>query len=147
MIYLADTNVLLRFARPSQPGHAVVRTAVRTLRQNGHQILIASQNCVECWNVATRPITNNGLRLSTVEANRMLGLIERLFQRPPDTDQVFSIWRKLVVSFGVSGRQVFDARLVAAMQSLGVTHILTFNTQDFVRYANIGIVAIDPSTV
>ncbi len=33
------------------------------------------------------------------------------------------------------------------MQSLGVTNILTFNTQDFVRYANVGIVAIDPSAV
>jgi len=33
------------------------------------------------------------------------------------------------------------------MQVIGITHILTFNTQDFVRYAKIGIVAIDPSTV
>ncbi|MGH9768000.1 MAG: type II toxin-antitoxin system VapC family toxin [Blastocatellia bacterium] len=144
---MADTNVLLRFAWPSQPGHSLVRAAVRTLRQNGHQILITSQNRVECWNVATRPTTNNGLGLSLVEANRMLGLIERLYQRSPDTDQVYSVWRRLVVSFGVSGRQVFDARLVAVMQVIGVTHILTFNTQDFVRYANIGIVAIDPSTV
>ena len=45
----------------------------------------------------------------------------------------------------VSGVQVHDARLVAAMVSHGVRHILTFNTADFNRYAPEGIIAVDPS--
>jgi len=28
-----------------------------------------------------------------------------------------------------------------------VTHILTFNTIDFVRYAELGIIAVDPLTL
>ena len=147
MIYLVDTNVLLRFGWRKDPQHQLVRAAVRKLLQNGHQLATTSQNCVECWNVATRPTANNGLGLNTVKANRLLALIERLFQRHPDTDPIYLAWRKLVVTYGVSGRQVFDARLVAAMQVTGITHILTFNTQDFTRYASIGIVAVDPTTV
>ncbi len=51
------------------------------------------------------------------------------------------------MTYGVSGVQVHDARLVAAMISHGATHILTFNTADFARYAPEGIMAVDPATV
>lgn len=49
--------------------------------------------------------------------------------------------------FAVSGVQVHDARLVAAMQAHNITHILTFNTSDFTRYASLGIVPVDPATI
>jgi predicted nucleic acid-binding protein len=51
------------------------------------------------------------------------------------------------VDYGVSGVQVYDARLAAAMIVHNVTHILTFNTSDFARYAPEGIVAVDPTIV
>lgn len=34
------------------------------------------------------------------------------------------------------GVNVYDARLVAVMRVHELTHILTFNTKDFTRYAN-----------
>ena len=37
--------------------------------------------------------------------------------------------------------------LVAAMRVHRVTHILTFNTADFARYAPEGVVAVDPAVV
>ena len=57
------------------------------------------------------------------------------------------ILRQFSEMSSVSGVQVHDARLVAAMKSNDVTHILTFNIADFVRYASEGIVAVDPTTV
>ncbi len=51
------------------------------------------------------------------------------------------------MTYGVSGVQVHDARLVATMLVHGVTHILTFNTSGFTRYNSKGIVAVDPATV
>jgi predicted nucleic acid-binding protein len=50
-----------------------------------------------------------------------------------------------VETYGVSGRQVHDARLAAVMEVHGVTHILTFNTDDFRRYP--GIISVDPHAV
>jgi len=147
LIYLADTNLLLRFAFRHQPIHPVARAAVLKLRQGGHQLLITSQGCVEFWNVATRPQANNGFGCNIADTNRLLRFIERVFTLIPDTPDVYPAWRNLVLTYGVSGVKVFDARLAAAMRVHGITHILTFNTQDFVRYATIGIVAVDPTTV
>jgi predicted nucleic acid-binding protein len=144
VLYLVDTNVLLRFADRAYPLHPTLRTAFRKLRQDGHQLRVTPQNCVEFWNVATRPAARNGFGLQPADADRLLRLIERLFPLLPEAPTVYPEWRRLVVRFGVSGVQVHDARLVAAMLASGVTHILTLNTADFTRYAGVGVVAVDP---
>ncbi|WP_315784832.1 type II toxin-antitoxin system VapC family toxin [Fischerella sp. JS2] len=135
---LIDTNVLLRFIFRTDPQYPVVRTAIRKLRTEKHTLYISSQNCIEFWNVATRPIAKNGFGLTPTDVKRMLQRIERLFPLLPDTP---------VVTYSVSGVQVHDARLVASMKANGVTHILTFNTRDFARYVVEGIVVVDPVTV
>ena len=43
------------------------------------------------------------------------------------------------------GRRVHDTRLVAVMKVHKVTHLLTFNTEDFKRYD--GITIVDPKDV
>ncbi len=147
MDYLVDTNVLLRFADRTQPLHSTVRNAIRTLNANEGRLYITGQNCIEFWNVVTRPKERNGSGLTPTEAERWLRLIERVFPFLPDQPEIYAEWRRLVVQFGVSGVQVHDARLVAAMQVNGITRILTFNAADFRRYASEGIVVIDPATV
>ena len=147
MVFLADTNVLLRFADRTHPVHPIIRAALRKLRTNGHRVCATPQNFVEFWNVATRPTERNGFGLAPANADRLLRLVERLFPLLPDSPAVYTNWRRLVVSFGVSGIQVHDARIVATMIVHGVTHILTFNTTDFVRYGTRGIVTVDPTTV
>jgi predicted nucleic acid-binding protein len=74
-------------------------------------------------------------------------LVEKIFPLLPDDARIHQEWRKLVVRFGVSGVQVHDARIVAAMLVHQVTHILTFNTADFARYSKIGIVAVNPKNI
>jgi predicted nucleic acid-binding protein len=54
-----------------------------------------------------------------------------------DSRDVHEEWRHLLVTNNVSGVQVHDARLVAAMHVHGVKRILTSNTKDFARYTNI----------
>jgi predicted nucleic acid-binding protein len=41
------------------------------------------------------------------------------------------------VDHSISGVQVHDARIVAAMHVHGVKRIITFNTRDFARFADI----------
>ncbi len=146
MIHVPDTNVLLRFAYRPDPQHAGVLSAIRKLKNGGNEIYILPQNCVEFWNVCTRPTSRNGFGLSIQQANHSLRLVERIFPLLPDNARVHQEWRKLVLSFGVSGVQVHDARIVAAMLVHQVAHILTFNTLDFARYSSIGIFAVDPKT-
>ncbi|WP_231636523.1 MULTISPECIES: type II toxin-antitoxin system VapC family toxin [Planktothricoides] len=108
---------------------------------------ITSQNCIEFWNVATRPFEKNGFGLTPPETARLLQLIERIFPLLPDSSEIYQEWRRLVVAFGVSGVQVHDARLVASMKVNGISHILTLNVEDFKRYISEGIVVVAPGTI
>ena len=147
MIYLVDTNVLLRFSRHEDPRYQTVQDAVNKLKVDGHQLQTTSQNFAEFWNVATRPTNQNGFGHTLFETEQLLLGLERFFALLPDSPNVYPVWRRLVVKYDVSGVQVHDARLVAAMIVHNVTHILTFNATDFERYADEGIVAADPAAV
>lgn len=147
MIYVPDTNVLLRFAVRTDPQHSVVLSAIRRIKNSGDEFHILPQTCVEFWNVFTRPTERNGFGFQVKNADHSLRLIEKIFPVVPDSENVHKEWRKLVVSFGVSGVQVHDARIAAAMLVHKITHILTFNTSDFVRYSSAGIVPVDPSNL
>ena len=146
MLVLADTNILLRRIHRSHPQHRETRRAIRRLRARGDAFCVTAQNLIEFWAVCTRPIINNGLGLLPAQANRILSKIEGSTVRfSDDADAVYLEWRALVARHGVSGKKSHDARLVAAMNVHGVSHILTFNTQDFTRYP--GIVALNPRDV
>ena len=147
MIVLLDTNILLRYVDAVHPLHTRTKAAVRGLRRQGRNLRTAEQNCIEFWNVSTRPVDRNGFGKRPVEAHQSLRRVERLFPVLPEPSDVYPIWRQLVVTYNVSGVQVHDAHLVAAMLANGVSHILTFNSADFTRYADAGIVVVDPSTL
>ena len=118
--------------------------AIRRILERGDELCVASQNLIECWVVCTRPRQNNGLGLPPEMAGRILTRMESAFARlSDDRDMVYPEWRRLVEHYGVSGKSSHDARLVAAMTVSGVTHVLTFNTADFLRYTEVA--AIHPN--
>lgn len=71
------------------------------------------------------------------EIDRRAKFFEEKLRLLPDSLSVHEQWRKFLVTYGVSGVQVHDARLAAAMRVHGVKRILTFNDRDFARYADI----------
>jgi predicted nucleic acid-binding protein len=145
MPYLVDTNVLLRLLQRSDPYHHTVRAALRTLWQRGEQLSFTPQNLVEFWRVCTRPTAANGFGLTVAETDRRARLIERLLTLLPDSPAMHTEWRRLVVTHAVSGVQVHDARLVAAMRVHGVINLLTLNVGDFSRYAD--MTAVHPRDI
>ena len=147
MIYLVDTNVLLRFSRLENPRYQISRDAVHKLEADGHQLQTTLQNFAEFWNVSTRPTERNGFGRTPVETDELLQDLEKAFSLLPDSDDVYREWRRLVVKYNVSGVQVHDARLAASMIVHNVKHILTFNVTDFERYTDEGIVAVNPAAV
>lgn len=99
------------------------------------------QNLVEFWAVSTRPISANGLGLTVAEASHKSLILKQLFILKPDDPVVFSTWESLVVKYDVKGKQTHDTRLVAAMVVHKISHLLTFNTEDFNRFAEIAVIA------
>lgn len=140
MTFLVDTNVLLRMIQRRDPTYADARRAAAVLTRQGNQLSIIAQNLIEFWAVATRPASSNGLALSLTETAAHINTFKQTFTLLPDSPDIFAGWERLVVLHSVSGRQAHDARLVAAMLVHEVTHILTFNTDDFKRYNEITIV-------
>ena len=143
MDILADTNIILRRIHRAHPQHRQARDAITRFSQEGNRVCVTSQNLIELWTVSTRPVENNGLGLTPVQADRVVARIESSVFRLPDSDDVYPEWRRLVVTYGVSGKKAHDARLVATMTVNGITHILTFNADDFTRYA--GITVLHPA--
>jgi predicted nucleic acid-binding protein len=146
MLVLADSNVLLRLFHQSDPLHSVVRSAIHTLRARGDRLCYTSQVLGEFWNVCTRPVTaRGGFGLTVAETDRRVRRLERRFTLLPDTPLVHQQWHGLLLSHSVTGVQVHDTRLVAAMTVYGLTQLLTFNVGDFGRY--FGITALHPQEV
>jgi predicted nucleic acid-binding protein len=78
-------------------------------------------------------VDRNGYGLSPQDTDRRAKFFEEKLRLLPDCLAVHEEWRKLLVTHSVSGVQVHDARLVAAMRVHGVMRILTFNNKDFAR--------------
>jgi predicted nucleic acid-binding protein len=138
--YLFDTNIWLRLVQPQAPQHPRALHALTMLLAQGDAVVVTPQNLIEFWSVATRPIEANGLGW-TIEMTQQE--IERILTQFPlldDIPAIFAAWLRLVTTYRVTGRRVHDARLAAAMQAHGVTHLLTFNGDDFRQFTEIVIV-------
>lgn len=142
-----DTNILVRLAASTDPLNPVAQEAVENLTAAGAFLHTVPQNLFEFWAVATRPAVNGGLGFDTATAKAAVDFFALEFVPFPDDPAILTVWRYLVAFYGVSGKPTHDARIVAAMQSLGIGHILTFNDGDFKRFAGEGIVVVHPASV
>ncbi|MBX3277354.1 MAG: PIN domain-containing protein [Acidobacteria bacterium] len=140
MPYLIDTNILVCLATPSHPNHAAAFSVTDRLIRNDIPYIVP-QNIIEFWSVATRSADKNGLGMTAVRAEAEIVRIKNLFRLLPDSPLVYPEWERLVIRYGVIGKQVHDTRLVAAMLVHGLTRILTFNVEDFKRFPSITAVS------
>ena len=83
--------------------------------------------------------------LSIKQTDAEVTQIENLLTVIPDIPAVYTQWRRLVVQHSVSGIQVHDARIVAAMKAHAIRYIITFNRADFRRYKDIDV--LTPSEI
>jgi len=135
--YLIDSNILIRWVKPDDRDYKLVNRVLEHLIQHGSTLCYTSQNLAEFWNTCTRPPDRNGYGLTTEETDSRAGRIESALDILPDSLAVHREWRRLIVAYRVSGVQVHDARLVAAMHVHAIKRILTFNERDFARYTTV----------
>jgi predicted nucleic acid-binding protein len=145
--YLVDTNILLRTIQPEHPMCAPATQAIEEILSSGQSIAILPQNVREFWNVCTRPLERNGLGLTHARTDSEIQKLEANLNLIEDGLLVYREWRKIVLAYSVTGVQVHDAYLVAAMRVHEIPYILTFNTGDFARYADLGVTAVLSDTL
>lgn len=144
MSWAVDTNVLLRTPDLGDPAQQVTEAALVALRRSGESLYILPQNLIEFWAVATRPVANNGLGLSSELVEVQVNHLKVMFTLLSDVPEIFPEWERIVLQYRVQGKQVHDAHLVAAMTVNNLTHLLTFNTTDFKRFS--AITAVSPQS-
>ncbi len=143
--YAVDTNVLLRLSHRSHPQHNLIAESMRRLAVRDIELCFAAQNLGEFWNVSTRPVDRNGFGLSVQETKRRFRSIVESMILLPEMEDVFHAWLRLLSLHEVRGVQVHDAHLAATLEVHGVSHLLTFNGQDFKRFSN--LIAVHPQDV
>ena len=146
---LLDTNLLGRMTDSADPHCAPARRAVHALFAAGERLIIVPQCLFEFWAVATRtrgapPMGLNGLGMTPQQAGQWLRFFQRRFTLLPDREELVGLWHSLVETQAIRGFRSHDARLVAAMQSYGITRLLTFNGSDFRR---LPVSVLDPRSV
>jgi predicted nucleic acid-binding protein len=146
---LLDTNLLGRMTDSADPQCAVARRAINSFITKHEQLIIVPQNLYEFWAVATRksglpPDGQNGLGMTPDQASQWLRFFQRRFTLLFDRDDLLMRWHDLVRTLGITGLRSYDARLVAIMQSYGITRLLTFNADHF---RNFPVTFIDPASM
>jgi predicted nucleic acid-binding protein len=138
--FLLDTNLLLRLSDGGSPHQALADQAIKRLRLRGDWPCLTAQNLIEFWAVATRPAPANGFGWDIQKTRMEIDQLLNKFPLLEDTPAILTNWINLVTTHDTKGKKVHDARLVAVMQAHGVTHLLTFNTDDFKGYSDIALV-------
>lgn len=146
--WLADSNVWLRSSEPDHPMYSAATHAVKTILEKD-DIALVPQTMNEFWRVVTAPLDKQrgGFGWDVAQADKKIQQLEMNFSMKYDTAEVYRKWRATVLTLGVTGIQVHDARIAAAMLAHGLTHILTFNVKDFQRYVSLGITVVHPNDV
>lgn len=86
-VRLYDTN---------NPLNEVIRQRLKQLERDGEDLVIVPQVLVEFWAVATRPVSVNGLGMTTEKAEMELGKLQKLLKVLPENEKIFDEWRTLV---------------------------------------------------
>jgi len=129
---LVDTSTLLRTLQPLHPQREIARSAIKALTEHGRELHIVPQN--QLWVVATRPVERNGLGMTPSAVAAELARPKSMFLLLPETPAIYPIWEALVTEHQVSGKPAHDARLVAAMQTHGLTAIHFRQNRIFLIY-------------
>jgi predicted nucleic acid-binding protein len=148
MSVLLDTGILLRLINENDPLHGDVERAVNALIIRQEDLVITTQNIAELWNVATRPVANNGLALSSTTIAKLYeDTIEPMCAVLIETKFLPVVLRRLLTQYNAIGKQVHDARLVAMLLVWQVDSLLTLNDRDFRRYEPEGITIATPASI
>ena len=131
--YLLDTNILLRASDPASANYRMAVKSVSQLLKEGNECVITAQVLIEFWVVATRPVEVNGLGWTPQKTQQPIRQLLSQFTLLEEIPGIFPNWLELVTTYNVMGKRTHDIRLLAVMKAHGITHLLTFNPEDFIK--------------
>ncbi len=141
-LHFLDTNVLLTATDESRSQH---REATRLLSNSGSssiRLAASGQILREYLVVTSRPIDANGLGLNVRDSVANVNEFLRRLQLFDETQEVAQRLRQLALKYGIRGKRLHDANIVATMATHGIRTLVTENHDDFLRFDEIDIASI-----
>ncbi len=131
-----DTNVLIYATRSAEPFSERARTALAAAEDSGDELCISRQVLREYLASVTRPQISPAplpAALAVADVRRLTEIYIVLEDGPDVSELLFDMLPRVAAG----GKQIHDANLVATMRAHRVRHLMTFNVDDFRRYAGI----------
>ena len=130
-----DTNVLVYANVIETPFHEQALAAINAAYQANRTIWISRQVIREYLVTMTRPQAFENLPKATVL--EQIKQFSARFEVADDLPAVTENLLALLANYPLGGKQVHDANIVATMQACGIPALLTHNTKDFERFADL----------
>jgi len=130
-----DTNIILRAYHDVFPQYHIVRATFDRLIDADAQLWISRQVIREYLVQITHPHTFETPFTGEAAVNRVSHSLETC-RVVDETSATTHRLLDLIANYPVSGKQIHDANIVAAMLANNIPTLLTLNAVDFNRYAD-----------
>jgi predicted nucleic acid-binding protein len=126
-----DTNVLLAATDQDRDQHLDALTFLDHGLDGTFRLFLSGQVFGEYLVVATRPLTVNGLGLSTEKAVENVAHFRKALQVLPEDDACSTRLNAMVQTYELKGKRIHDAALLVCMSRHGLRRLKTYNPFDF----------------
>jgi uncharacterized protein len=136
---IVDTNILVYALDTAAPQHVAARTLLEAARTEATTLYVTSQILCEFYSVMTNPRRVARPRTATEAMTVLSDMLTFLHVLPvpaSTVDRLLDLLRRRPVT----GSDVFDLHIIAAMQANGIGRIYTFNAGDFEVFSELSIV-------
>ena len=135
--WFVDTNVLVYATNARSPWQRDAEALLSLARQRGIEIVISTQIVREYLAITTRPDAGRVDKSAVRDALDNVRTFQSNLRVIQDDPAISARLLELIEDYEVVGKQVHDANIVACMLIHGVRSLLTFNAQDFTRFADL----------
>lgn len=137
---LVDANILVYAMDADAPQHAASRALLEAAHRSSTTLYVTSQILCEFYSIVTNSRRVSKPRPPEDALNAIFALLAFLEVLPIPASAV-ETWLDLLRRHPVTGGEVFDLQIIAAMQANGISRIYTFNTKDFVAFSELAVLA------
>jgi predicted nucleic acid-binding protein len=139
---LVDTNVLLEATDEGRRFHGRALNLFRTAYDDGVDLYLGTQVIREYLVVATRPIENNGLGMTTHTALDNIKRFRRRCSLVAETVQAGELFMEWAEKYETRGKKLHDLQILATASVAGMHALITANEKDYPKSSPIMIVPL-----
>lgn len=139
---LVDTNVLLEATDEGRRFHAQALALFEKAAHDGIDLYLGTQVIREYLVVATRPVANNGLGMTTQKALENIQCFQQRTSRVAETLAAGEKFVEWAAKFAIRGKKLHDLQILATASVAGMHALITANERDFPKPSPLAIIPL-----